>query len=478
MPNCHHQPFLLCLWVGIATLWPSASLQAEDAPVAKVKIQVDTKTVVSRISPNFIGFGYETSAVAQSNYFSPKNAALIRLYRNLSPHGLIRIGGNISDHTQYVPEGIPAVHTEKEVTIFNQTNLADLAGFAHATGWKVMWGLNLGTGSKEAAGQEAVAVSAALGDRLQSFEIGNEVDIHGGYDGKYRDYAGYYSNYLAYKAVIRSALPQAVFSGPDVAWNLAWLTNFANAEAGDIKLLTHHYYRTGAMKPEATIKNLLMSDDAWAGKLQKLQQVCRDQNTSFRINEVNSFYGGGKAGVSDTFASALWSLDYMFQLATYGCNGINLETDINQLGWISHYSPIVHDAAGHCLARAEYYGMLAFALAGKGDLLKLNLDKDDINLSAYATKDEQGFLWIMAVNKDLSRDAELDAAVPDGYATAEAFRLTAPSVASKDQVTFAGTAVSADGQWSPSPPEQVMPTNSTARLRVPHVSAVLLRLRP
>ena len=42
-----------------------------------------------------------------------------------------------------------------------------------------------------------MAVAAALGDRLQSFEIGNEVDIHGGYDGKYGNYDGYYSNYLA-----------------------------------------------------------------------------------------------------------------------------------------------------------------------------------------------------------------------------------------------------------------------------------------
>lgn len=474
MPNRRPQFFLLGLVVGIVFLLPGIRSKAATVPV---KIQVDANTVVSRISPDFMGLGYETSAVAQTNYFSPKNAALIQLYRNLSPHGLIRIGGNISDHARYVPEGIPAVHTEKEVTIFNQTNLVDLAGFARATGWKVMWGLNLGTGSKAAAAQEAVAVSTALGTSLHSFEIGNEVDIHGGYDGKYRDYAGYYSNYLAYKAVIRSALPQAVFSGPDVAWDLAWLTNFANAETGDIQLLTHHYYRTGAMRPEATIENLLQSDAAWAGKLQTMQQVGRDKQTAFRINEVNSFYGGGKPGVSDTFASALWALDYMFQLATYGGDGINLETDINQLGWISHYSPIVHDAAGRCRARPEYYGMLAFALAGNGDLIKLNLDKSDLNLTAYATKVEQGRLWITVVNKDLSRDAALETSLPDGYTVAEAFRLTAPSVLNKDQVTFAGAAVTESGQWSPQTPEPIQASNRKARLLVPQVSAVLLRLR-
>lgn len=452
-------------------------LQAQNETVVQVKIQVDPETVVNRISPDFIGFGYETSAVAQSNYFSPKNAALIQLYRNLSPHGLIRIGGNISDHTQYVSDGPATVHTEKEVTIINQTNLADLAGFARATGWKVMWGLNLGTSSKEAVVQEAVAVAAALGDRLQSFQIGNEVDIHGGYDGKYHDYDGYYSNYLAYKAVIRSALPQAVFSGPDVAGNLAWLTAFANAEGKDIKLLTHHYYRTGARTPEATIENLLKPDDGWNAKLQKLQQVSRDKDVSFRINEVNSFYGGGKPGVSDTFASALWCLDYMFLLATYGGGGVNMETDINQLGWISHYSPIVHDAVGHCQARAEYYGMLAFAVAGKGDLLKLNLDKGTINLSAYATKDETRSMWITIVNKDLSRDAGVQAVLPEGCAVAEAFRLKAPAVESPEQVSLADAVVSAEGAWSLGLPEKITVKDNSALLLVPHVSAVLLRCR-
>jgi len=29
----------------------------------------------------------------------------------------------------------------------------------------------------------------------------------------------------------------------------------------------------------------------------------------YRINEVNSFSGGGKEGISDTFGSALWCLD-------------------------------------------------------------------------------------------------------------------------------------------------------------------------
>jgi hypothetical protein len=39
---------------------------------------------------------------------------------------------------------------------------------------------------------------------------------------------------------------------------------------------------------------------------------------------------------------------------------------------------------GHCSARPEYYGTLAFALAGKKDLLKLALKKTDMVVSISA----------------------------------------------------------------------------------------------
>lgn len=446
--------------------------RAEEA--ATVKIQVDTKTVMSRISPRFIGFGYESSAVAQPDFFSAKNARMVRLYRNLSPHGLMRIGGNVSDHTQYVPNGISAAHSEREVTILNQKNLADLGAFARATGWSVMWGLNLGTGSREEAVREAIDVHAALGSQHQSFEIGNEVEALRRFN---KSYEAYHAAYLDYKAAIRAAIPNAPFSGPDSIGNWDWIANFAGTEARDMQLLTQHYYRGGAGDPASTLEKLLKHDDNWENRLKKLQQLCRDRGLAFRINEVNSFYGGGKSGVSDTFGSALWCLDYLFLLASYGCDGVNMETDVNQLGWISHYSPIVHDASGNCSVRPEYYGILAFAMAGKGDLLKLALDKGDINLSSYATRDARGGLWITVVNKDLSRDAMVEVALPEGYSTAEVFRLRAPSAESKDQVTFAGAEVSADGTWTPGAAEKVTLQERSARLLVAHASAAVVHLR-
>src|SRR5215469_13745046 len=97
--------------ISVVALLSGAQLLAQDDHTAKVAIQVYPESIVGRISPDFIGFGYETSAVAQSNYFSANNNTLVRLYRSLSPHGLIRIGGNISDHTRYDPNGVATVQT-------------------------------------------------------------------------------------------------------------------------------------------------------------------------------------------------------------------------------------------------------------------------------------------------------------------------------------------------------------------------------
>ncbi|PWU12121.1 MAG: hypothetical protein C5B50_22055 [Verrucomicrobia bacterium] len=467
---------LLCRSVQVcvaATLASSFAYATETAQI--VQLRVDTSTVVSRIPPDFIGFGYETSAVAQSNYFSATNAVLVRLYRQLSPHGLIRIGGNVSDHTRFEPEGVAAARTEREITVINNASLQNLGDFARATGWKVMWGLNLGSGSKEEAAREAVAVDAALGTNLHSFQIGNEVDALRRFEKKYELY---HAAYTEYKAAIRAALPKAVFSGPDVIGNWEWITNFVKGESQDMRLLTHHYYRGGARNPSSTMEKLLRRDTAWEERLRDLQQLCREHHLAYRICEVNSFYGGGRPGVSDTFGSALWCLDYMFCLASFGCEGVNMETDVNQLGFISHYSPIVHDENGRCSVRPEYYGMLAFAFAAKGDLVGLTFENTNTNLSVYATKAGDGTLFVTALNKDFAHSMAIEVRAPKDYGRGEVLRLAAPSVESKTGVTFGTSAVTADGTWTPGAQEKCELKQGIVRLNLPRASAVVLSMRP
>ncbi len=54
--------------------------------------------------------------------------------------------------------------------------------------------------------------------------------------------------------------------------------------------------------------------------------------------ECNTVSQGGKIGVSNVFASALWALDYMWSVALSNGVGVNFHG-----GSISKYAPIVVD---------------------------------------------------------------------------------------------------------------------------------------
>jgi hypothetical protein len=144
-------------------------------------------------------------------------------------------------------------------------------------------------------------------------------------------------------------------------------------KARNAVLLTHHYYREG-QNPSSTIEKLLGVDPKLQPQLDKLRAASQSCGRPYRICEVNSFSGGGRPGVSDSMAAALWVLDYMFMLAANGCSGVNMETGVNHRDFISSYSPIGDDEHGHYTAKPEYYGMLAFSLGGKGRLLKTEMD--------------------------------------------------------------------------------------------------------
>ncbi len=464
---------LLILTCGFAAPCFAADSPAPEQPAVPLKIHVDSDQILAHIAPDFIGLGYETSAVAQAGYFDVKNETLRQLYHHLSPHGMIRIGGIISDHTQYQPEGVLSVQTQKGTTIINKASLVELGEFAKATGWTVMWGLNLGTGAKDEAAQQAMAANEALRPQLHSFEIGNEVDDLKRFT---HSFDSYHAAYKEYQATVRGALPEAKFSGPDTTGGgaISWVESFAATESADCRLLTSHYYRGGAGDPRSTMERMLAHDEGLDQQLEKLRSISHSCGVPYRINETNSFYGGGKAGVSDTFASALWCLDYMYVLASHECAGVNIETDVNQLGFISHYSPIVHDAAGHCTVRPEYYGMLAFAMSGKGDLVKIAMDKPELNFSAYATKDEAGLL-VTLINKESGRDAIIALETPASFTRCEVVRLQAANLESHDHVTLGDKEVSNDGWWEPGEGEKLTPEQGVAQVKVPHASAALVR---
>lgn len=445
-----------------------------------VRVSLDPTQRLGRIPADFLGFGYEISSVCERGLLSAANREYVQFVRTLGPAGVIRIGGNTSDYASWSPDG-PAVSAPK-ASVVDRRGVNDLGSFLRATGWRLIWGFDLGglTSGRVTVNQmvdQAVAVASSAGDHLLAFEIGNEPDL---FPGIHRpanySYADYYSEYRRYKQAIRNKLPNAPFAGPDVIVHADWLEQFAATESADLKLLTHHYYAEGPPdNPAATIENLLKPNAILPGLLGRLEAASRKSGVPYRICEANSCFGGGKPGLSDTLAASLWGLDYLFTLAQYNAAGVNLETGINHLGWLSWYTPIGLDAQRNLRATPLYYGMLAFALASRGDRIAVTLDNAGLNITAYAVRMPPGGIWLTLVNKEASRDAHVRATL-SGISKANVLRLTGPSLTAKENVLLAGSAVSKDGKWKPGSPERLRVTTGEAEITVPAASAALVRL--
>jgi hypothetical protein len=445
------------------------TLGQSTAPARDARVTLHPDKALGPIPADFNGLGYEISSVAEAGLLSGKNAKLVQLVRTLGPAGVIRIGGDTSDFARYVPDG--ALAEVPKATVVNRTAIQDVGGFLRATGWKLIWGLNLGRGTASDAAEEARAVADAAGDRLLAIEIGNEPDL---FPGRCRPrnygYADFLAEYRKYKAAVRDRVPGVPLAGPDVAVHTEWVERFAADEGADLKLLTHHHYSQGPPEsPRTTIENLLAGPARLPDTLARLQKISAAARLPCRFCEMNSCFHGGKPGVSDTFASALWVLDVMLTMAWHDCAGVNIETGMNQLGVVSAYSPIHPDATGALVARPIYYGMLAFARGAIGTRLQTEINAGGLNVKAYATRDDAGRLRVIVINKEMHRDIDVrvEGAAPAAKATVQ--RLTAPTVESTRGVTFGGSAVTPGGTWEAADSE-VVPVNQ-GRLDIPLRSA-------
>jgi len=441
-----------------------------------VSIRLDPGRPIGSIPTDFMGLSYEISSVAVPGLLSADNHAYVQLVRNLGPQGVIRIGGNTSDFSSYQADGTP--QSLPRGTVVTAENLRQLRGFLDAIGWKLIWGLNLGSDRLDNAVEEANAIANAMGDRLLALQIGNEPDLfkNAGHRTGIYDYAAWHAEYRRFQSAIRTTLPHVSFAGPDIAGGkIDWMESFARDEGGDIALLTVHHYLANQADPASTIELMLQKEKNYEAVLAKFRSIADDAHLPYRLCETASYSGGGKSGVSNSFAAALWVLDYLFVLASYGCSGVNLETGVNHLGWISHYTPISDDLMSHYGAAPEYYGLLAFAQAARGEQVPVSCDTGGINLTAYATRQNVHAVTLTVINKDLRRDAAVEV-IGAAPRQARVMRLSGPSLTALGGVTLGRAPISNDGTWKVAQAERPQIANGKVLLDVPAGSAALIAL--
>lgn len=427
----------------LSRLATAQSIGVTKGAVLKASLAFDSTAQRCTVPRNFTGLSYESAQLANPDFFSRENESLVRIFRELSPRGVLRLGGGTSEFTSYsetAPVGPPPFEvfgpdtskTAKKGTTTSALALRNLREFLDATGWTCLYGLNLGQGTKENAVAEAEAAHRILGSRLMALQIGNEPDS---FRKRYRPASyspeDFIREWVAFHDAIVARVPGAKFAGPDISNKLEFLTAFAEEarKHPDVILLTAHYYAMGpAGRPDATIENLLSADPKsatlkWTA-VPVVQDACRTARLPFRVSEMNSCWNGGQPGVSDVFASALWCADVMLHFASLGWSGVNLHGGGNGI-----YAPIVGSPSAGFTLRPEFFGMqFAQHFAGRV-MFKTELDCANDRLTAYAAEAEgaKGVEQIAVINKS---DTPVELTVT-GVAPAErwrSLRLVAPAI--------------------------------------------------
>ena len=147
---------------------------------APVSVTVDRSTTRGVVVEGFAGLSYE-KAHLRDHFFSAANVPLVALFKLLGP-GVLRVGGNTVDTTVWTPDGIdggPDADAGAPLAI-TKADVDELAAFARAARWKVIYGVNMKTSSADKAAAEATHAASVLGERLAGFEIGNECDLYKG----------------------------------------------------------------------------------------------------------------------------------------------------------------------------------------------------------------------------------------------------------------------------------------------------------
>ena len=136
-------------------------------------------------------------------------------------------------------------------------------------------------------------------------------------------------------------------SGSNVA---AWTVPFAKAATRqDLSLVTQHYYRGDGQSSTLTTANLVSPDTNLPQYVGMLSAASQSTGIPFRMGECNSYYNGGAMGVSNSYASALWVLDFLFGCAQGGAAGVNLHGG----GDANGYTPIADNNGTVVEARPE-----------------------------------------------------------------------------------------------------------------------------
>jgi hypothetical protein len=276
--------------------------------------------------------------------------------------------------------------------------------------------------------------------------------------------------------------------------------DFANA-SDRLRMITQHSYPFGCSYKNPQARNdvtrlvpfdaaesreKMLSPDAiyaYERVYQGIAEAVTNTILSYRLTEANSFWFSGLKGASDSYASALWAVDYLYWWTGHGAEGINFHTGDRTGGDLSmpcRYAAFVTAGKGYEV-RPLGYGLKLFDLGGHGKRLPVTAS-GDVNLLAFATR-ENKTIAVTLVNKLHATEAKaqavqikLDAPLADSQPQTIFLRAMNDDIASGSAgVTLGGTQINQNGKWNGNWTE-LRTANLGVTVTIPPASAAVVKV--
>ncbi|MBV9192768.1 MAG: hypothetical protein JO168_01400 [Solirubrobacterales bacterium] len=295
----------------------------------------------------------------------------------------------------------------------------------------------------------------------------------------------YVRTYRAFARALASAAPDSALVAPALAVesrHLGWIKTLLDSPHPGLRVISAHVYPYSACarpgQPTYATVGALLSENATVGMAKTIGPAVALANRagySLRLTEINSVTCGGRAGVSNTFATALWAPDALFELMRAGVEGVNLHARVTSIN-----DPFYFTSQG-LRTHPLLYGLVLFKrmLGAHARLVPVKLRTGrSLHLKVWAVREGQGTkalntLNVLLINKG-ARSAVVDLHLPTS-SPASVQRLLAPSASSTSGVTLAGQELNRQAQWQGTPRvDRISHTKNGYVVRVRGQSAALL----
>ena len=433
---------------------------------ARVSVRIAVNAPTVAIPRSFLGFSTEYWTVpVDENHVAPYRRVIALLHIPGDGRFVLRIGGVSSDHSFWQPA---VRRTPEWAFAITPRWIARTARVVRQSRLRVIIDLNLITATPMLNADLArEAVAALPRGSIAAFEIGNEPDVYNRQVWGVRLQgnrtatgvlpssltAGTYAAMFAADArSLQTVAPNVALQGPALAdprLSRGWISRLLAGRHPRLDAVSVHVYPyTACARPGGaaypTIGKLLGSRTTtrMANAVAPAVRLARRSALPVRVSEFNSVTCGGVAGVSNSFATALWAPSALFAFIRAGVSSADLHVRAFSIN-----APFGLARAG-VIPRPLLYGLILFTrmLRRGSRLARVRVQAPaDAPLRVWAVRQTGHRLSVLLIDRT-ARPARVIMRLPSRR-RATVQRLVAPSARATSGETLDGQWLGADLRW-------------------------------